>query len=689
MPVTESKKTDKKVFERLVKRFHEVINATKEVRKLALDDIRFANGEQWSDALINERKGRPCLTINKIDASIKQVCNEHRQNRASIRYRPFDSASDPDKSEVVNGLVRHIMNNSNSTHAVDNAFDYAVSGGFGFFRVITDYVDDISFNQEILVKPIKNPLSVYFPLHLINEPDYSDAPYAFVRSKISKAEFEDQWPKVDVDSFSAAGEGDHEMWKTEDSVYIVEYFEVEEDRKTIYLLSDGSIVNEPPADEALIINSRETCNKKIMWYKACGGCLLDSREWPGKYIPIIPIVGKEVNIEGNIYIMSLTRNAKDAQRMSNYWKSLETEMIALQPKVPYIGAAGQFAGHEDWKRANQKNYPYLEYEPVSSNGQLCPPPQRVANIGIDAGIVNAIRESTDDIKATTGIYDASLGAKGNETSGVAITRRQRQGQTANYHFIDSAALATTYLGKIFLDLIPKIYDTERIIRILGDDMQEKVAQITDGYFDDIARYDVVVDIGPDYATKRTEIVESLSMLNQSNPMFAEMTGDYIAQNLDIDGAKALSERLKKFINVKYPGVIDTGEQGTTEADVKEMVSDIQKLQAEIQQRDAVMQQMQQLIAQLQKQVGDKEADRIVKMETAQIKAAADIDKAKIMVQPALIANTQNTVAHLHKHELEKSKLALDALVAKSDAELQAAQIAVAQTAPAPNAEKSE
>lgn len=689
MAVTESKKNDKEVFERLNKRFHEVINATKEVRKLALDDIKFANGEQWSDALINERKGRPCLTINKVDSSIKQVCNEHRQNRATIRYRPFDSATDPDKSEIVNGLVRHIMNNSNSTYAIDQAFDYAVSGGFGFFRVITDYIDDTSFDQEMLVKPIKNPLSVYFPLHLINEPDYSDAPYAFIRSKISKAEFEEEWPKIDVDSFSAAGEGDHEMWKTEDSVYIVEYFEVEEKRKTIYLLTDGSITEIAPEDENLIVNERQACTKKIMWYKACGGCLLDSREWPGKYIPIIPIVGKEVNVDGNIFIMSLTRNAKDAQRMSNYWKSLETEMIALQPKVPYIGAKGQFEGNEDWKKANQKNFPYLEYEPVSSGGQLVPPPQRVANIGIDAGIVNAIRESTDDIKATTGIYDASLGARGNETSGVAINSRKRQGQTANYHFIDSAALATTYLGKIFLDLIPKIYDTARIIRILGDDMQEKVAQITDGYFDDIARYDVVVDIGPDYATKRTEIVENLSMLNQSNPMFAELTGDYIAQNLDIEGAKALSDRIKKFLNIKYPGLIDTGEEGTPEHEVQQIIQDVQKLQQQVQMDAQEKQQMVQLIQQLQKAVADKEADRAVKMETAQLKAATDIDKAKIAAQPALIANTQSTIEHLHKHDLEKAKLALEALIAKSNEDIENAKLEAAKTAPAPSAENNE
>ena len=664
MSVTETKKSDQKIFEQLKLHFTQCCDATSEVRTAALDDIRFANGDQWSADLIKERKGRPCLTINKVDQSIKHICNEHRQNRASIRYRPFDSGADVNKSEIVNGLVRHITSNSNTTYAIDMAFDYMVSGGFGFFRVITDYIDPESFDQEILIKPVKNPLSVYFPLHLINEPDYSDAPYAFIRGKISKKEFEQTYPKIAIDSFSTSGEGDREAWVTEDSVYVVEYFVKEEKTKTIYLVTDG--INKQTVDAApgvdsgwTVLNQREAITTKIMWYKACGGGLLDSREWPGKYIPIIPMVGKEINIDGKIYVLSLTRNAKDAQRMSNYWKSLETEMIALQPKVPYIGAKGQFEGNENWKTANQKNYPYLEYEPISHGGQLCPPPQRTGNIGMDMGIVNAIREATDDIKATTGIFDASLGAKGNETSGVAINSRKRQGQTANYHFIDSAALATTYLGKILLDLIPKIFDTARIVRILGDDMQEKIAEITDGYFDDIGRYDVIVDIGPDYATKRTEIVESLSMLNQSNPMFAEMTGDYIANNLDIDGAKALGDRLKKFINIKYPGVIDTGENGISEAEVKEIIADLQKLQQTLQMKEMEAQQMQQIITQLQKQVEDKDGDRQVKMETAQIKAAADIDKAKIMAEPMAVANTLSVVEHIRDHDLQNRKLDIE------------------------------
>jgi hypothetical protein len=655
-------KADDKIFERLKKRFTECSGAINDVRVEARDDIRFCSlDEQWEPELLKKRKNRPNLVINKVKLAAQQICNEHRQNPVRLKFRPFDSASDPDKAELVNGLVRHILNNTNSQQAMDNAFDHAVCGSFGFFRVITEHVNDHSFDQTILVKQIKDPLSVYFPLHLITEPDFSDAKYAFIQSTISLEEFEERWPKVDVSSFSNTGEG-NVTWKTEDTVNIVEYFEVQEEPKTIYLVSDGTnkqvvddIENLPESIE--LLDQRETKTRKIMWYKACGGCILDSREWAGKYIPIIPILGKEINLDGEIHLLSLTRGAKDAQRMLNYWKSLQVELVALQPRVPFIGAAGQFEGHPEWDDANEKSYSRLEYNPTALGGILAPPPQRVTGIGIDAGIINAMQASVDDVKATTSVYDASLGARGNETSGKAINARKREGYVASYHYQDSAILATTYLGKILLDLIGKIFDTARIIRILGDDMQEKTAQITDGYFEDIDTYDIVADVGPDYATKRTEIVETLTMLNQSSPMFSELNGDYLANNLDIDGARELANRMRKFINMKYPGLIEEkGVQGQgdgmSEQEVQEIIKDLQSLQQQLQAKTLESQQMDQVIQKMQAELDNKEADRQNKIDVAQINAAAGIDKAKITTHPKDVENVMKTVEHLHGRDRE-------------------------------------
>lgn len=635
------KKEEKKVFERLMKRFAECKEATNQVRVEARDDIRFTYlDEQWDEELLKRRKNRPNLVLNKVRPAVQQVCNEHRQNPVRLKFRPFDSATDPDKAEVVNGLVRHILNNTNSQQAMDNAFDYAVAGSFGFFRVITDHVSDNSFDQTILVKPILDPLSVYFPLHLITESDYSDTPYAFIRTKISKEGFEQKWPNVDIDSFSATGAGDTD-WKTEDAVYIVEYFEVQEKPKTIYQVTDGQtkyVVDsvETLPEDVILLDQRETVEKKVMWYKACGGCILDSREWAGKYIPIVVISGKVVSTEGEIHILSLTRGSKDAQRMLNFWKSLLLETAAIQPKSPWVGAASQFEGHPEWDDCNEKAYSKLEYEPVSPAGALLPPPQRVTGTGIDAGILTAMATAVDDIKATSSMYDASLGARGNETSGRAINARKREGFVATYHYQDSAILATTYLGRMLLDLISKVYDTERIIRILGDDMQEKVATITDGYFDGIAEYDVISEVGPDYATKRTELVETFNLLNQSNPMFAEINGDFVADNMDIDGAKELAERMRKFINMKYPGLIADKEnqgQGMSEQEVQSIIKNLQSLQQQLQAKTLESQQMDSVIQKMQAVIDDKEADRQNKIEVAQINAAAGIDKAKIQTSP--------------------------------------------------------
>jgi hypothetical protein len=643
----------KEIFLRANENLKHCIEAENDIRIDAIDDIEFANGKHWTEDLLTKRKGRPCLTIDRLSLQLSQVCNEHRQNRASIKVRPFDSDTDPDKAEITNGIIRHIVNNSNTNHAIDEAFDYAVQGSRGFFRVLTEYVDDEAFEQEIKVKRIKNPLSVYFPVDLINEPDYSDAPYAFIREQISKKRFENDYPDIAISSFEENGIGDRTIWQSDKNIYICEYFEVVYgEPKTAYLLSDKTVVYDKetliPAG-IIIVNQREVRSRKIMWHKLCGTGILDSREWPSKYIPIIPILGKEINIDGKLIIKSLTRNAKDPQRMINTWKSWETEMIGLAPKVPYMVAEGQLEGHPEWKDCNNKNYSYLTYNPVTIGGQLAPPPQRTTSIGIDTGIVNAIRESTDDLMAATGIYPATLGAPSNESSGRAIGIRKSQGTISNYHFIDSATLATTYLGRILIDLLPKIYDTARMIRILGDDMQEKTVQITDDYFVDAAKYDMVVDVGADYITKRTEIVQDLSAIALSSPIFGELGADYIAQNLDIEGAQKLAERIRVFLNAKYPGLIppkENADGSPTEADIQAIVADLQNVQQQLQTAGGENEQLKQIIGQLQLQLKDKDADRQTKIITEDIKSQTAIEKAKITVEPQIMANLLATVEHI-------------------------------------------
>ena len=653
----------KETFARATENLRHCIEVTDDIRGEMLSDLQFANGDHWEEALLKQRKGRPCLVIDRLSLQLNQVCNEHRQNRASIKVRPFDSGTDTEKAETTNGIIRHITNNSNTTYAIDMAFDHAVKCGCGFFRVLTEYVDDIRSEQKIKIAGIKNPLSVYLPLDIINEPDYSDTPYAFIRAKISIKQFETDYPDIAISSFDINGTGDSETWKTDKDVFICEYFEVQYgEPRMAYQLSTGEVVFDKntlvPVDTT-IISERETRTREIMWYKLCGAGILDSRKWPSKYIPIIPILGKEVNIDGKLSLKSITRTAKDPQRMIDYWKSCETEMIALAPRVPYVAAEGQIDKHPEWKDCNVKNYSHLTYDPVSVGGQLLPPPQRTPNIGIDTGIVNAIRESTDDLMAATGVYPATLGAPSNESSGIAITARKRQGSTANYHFIDSATLATTYLGKILIDMIPKVIDTKRIIRIIGDDMQEKTVAIEDGYFDDIGTYDVVVDVGPDYKTKRMEIVENLSSIAQSSPVFAELGADYIAQNLDIEGAQKLGERIRVYLGNKYPGLIPPKENPDgqpTEQEMQAIVTDLQNVQSQLQAAGSENQQLKQIISQLQQQLQSKDADRQAAIVREDIKSQTAIEKARITVEPQIMANILATVEHIRSKvdTLEKS-----------------------------------
>ena len=627
--LTKDEKADREILDLALERYQECDGVCSEIYKTAIEDIKFSIGEQWEANSIKDRQDRPALVENRVAGMIHQVCNDQRQNRSMIKVTPRDDASDPDTADIINDLLRYIQYNSDSETAFDTAFESAVRGGIGWLRVLTDYATDDGFDQEVLIKRIDNIQSIRVPIHLCREIDFRDMPYAFVEALISKDDFEKEYPDVDIDEWPSTGK--YEGWATEKQIRIAEYFVVDKDYSDIYLLSDNTITDTMPDAESglTVVTTRKICNPTIKWYKITAARILARNNFPGRWIPIIPVLGEEVTIDGKRKFISLTHNAKDPQRMLNYWRSAEAERIALAPKTPWVAAVNQLEGFEsEWDAANRANISVLHYNPVIEGGNLVPAPQRTQPTQMDMAIVNAARESVDAIKACTGIFDASLGNQGTESSGRAIIARQRQGDTSNYHFFDNMAKSLRHTCRIIVDLIPEVYDTERTIRILGEDMKDKVITVNKQYdangkiYDlKAGQYDVMTETGPSFMSKRQETSASLQQLAQNDPIIVQCARDLILKYMDLPSE--IVERAQKTIDPKFHA--DDKKQD----DPKQMQAMIQQSQQQLQQLDGVIQQMTQENEQLQIKVNAKTEDNQVKLAIAQLQAKVDIIVADI------------------------------------------------------------
>ena len=569
---------DVKVLQKALKRFDIASDSANENRKLCLDDLKFSIGEQWADEMVRVRTedARPCLVINRLPQFIRQVTNDMRMNCPQIRVAATDDSTE-EISEIAEGMVRYIQNDSDAKTAFEIAGDFQVRMGFGYYRINTEYCDDESFEQDIKIVPINNPFSVYFDPSAQN-PDYSDAKYCFVIEDIPKEDFEAQYAEILAESDGLEGIGNRQdAWNTDDLIRVAEYFEVVEVPKTLYELANGQVTTDKKAAKVLglsITRERKIKQRKIIWRKMTSSMILEEKEYIGKYIPIVPVLGESIIVDGVKHLCGLVRYAKDPQKMYNYWSSAQTEAIALAPKAPFIIAEGQIQGYEhQWKNANKGNYSALIYRPTSLDGNPVPPPMRLQAEPPVQAMVQALQRAAEDMKATTGIYDASLGARGNETSGKAINARKMEGDIANYHYMDNLARSQRYTGLILLDLIPKIYDSARIVKILHEDGSRKPVKInqpTDEIDEQTGmpklydmrslKADVVITTGASYQTKRQEMADSITQLVQAYPPLMQVAGDLMVKNLDWNGADEVAERLKKML----PPQLQDKEEGQSE-----------------------------------------------------------------------------------------------------------------------------
>lgn len=658
-------------------------------RSEALEDLKFASGDQWPTEIQNSRnlEARPCLTINKIDPYIRQVTNQQRQARPRIKVHGTNTSSNEKLAEILTGVIRHIEVNSDADQAYDTAFDYSVRMGWGYFRVVTDYIRDDSFDQEIYIRPIDNPFTVYFDPNSIL-PDGSDADRCLITTVLEKKIFQEMYPDADLGNFTLRGTGDDSAeWIMKDDIRIAEYFYTERKAAKLLQLSDGTTVfeDELPAKEILamagitIVSERESMRKQIKWCKLTAMEVLEERTWPGKYIPIVPVYGQQLVIESKRKKYGLVRNAKDPQRMLNFWQTSITESVALAPKAKWLMAEGQDEGHEmEWASANVKSSPVLRYKQKDIEGVPAQPPTRLQPEPPPAGILAASASINNDLQAVLGIFDPNQMPSGN-LSGKAINGQQQQIDLTNFHYFDNLTRSIRYAGKILLDLIPKIYDHERVMRIIGYDNQPELVVLNQRTVDDagvtkilndvtVGEYDVVMETGPGYNSKRQEAVANMMPLLAASPDLMKVAGDLIFRNMDFPGADIIADRLaaaNPLANIDEKSDIPPQVQMQL-AQSKQMM---EQMQQQIQQMDMIINSRADVVAMQQ----EGETKRKLMDVTSRAHNTETINEAKVnqSIMDAMVSQNKSELDAMTKLMLARMDTnQLQAEIAKRDAETQ-------------------
>ena len=677
-------------------------------RTRALFDTKFNNGDaqnlyQWDTNVRTDRGARPCLTYNQCRQHVLQIVNDARQNKAQIKCSPTGGRASYEAAQVFAGIIRRIEYQSRAIDAYSTASYHQVESGIGYVRIETDYVGPDSFDLDLFIRRIPDPRSVYMDPDCKTY-DKSDAAFAFIFEDIPRDRYEAEFGSSPEAPTSAAL--DHTGgWDDKDHVRVAEYWRKSMTTSKIHQLRDGLVIsdNEIPKDlradiMQLVVKSREVQVPSIQWFKITGDKIIDREDWPGVYIPIVPWIGEETVIEGQMDRKGHVRAMIDAQRIYNYWASSAVEQVALQTKTPYVARADAVEGREEqWASANIKNYSVLVHNALDEQGNPIPPPQRNDPPVMAQAYIQGMTIARQDLMAVSGQYQAELGAPGNERSGTAIQQRQRQGDNATYHYIDNAAKAIRQVGRILIDMIPRVYDTRRVVMTLGEDGSEskviiapdapdahqQIAQGPDGqpmpvqpgqaqqqtedpdrpdpaiiFNPQIGTYGVEADVGPAYGTQRQEAANAFSQIMQQNPAAFQIVGDFWARNSDFPGADELAERLKRGIPPNYkagpdPQVAAIAQQAQQQGDHAQEL--LQKADAEIASLKA------QLVHQTE-QAKDKSQELELKAydsETKRLDVVGGIDPLALqLVVRNLVRDMLQTELHpvLQQHAAQEGAL---------------------------------
>jgi hypothetical protein len=686
--------TDEEIVKECIERYRIAEEAESDNRARGVQALEFRDGKQWPDDLYNQRRidRRPSLTINHTNTFVRRVVNNMRQQRPRIKVHPVGDGADVAKADVISGLIRHVENMSSASIAYDTGGESAVSIGWGYWRVLSDYIDQDSFDQELKIDAIRNPFTVYMdPSSTI--PTGEDAEWVIITQKMKRADYAREYPDADNVEFQRTGMGDNvSSWETKDEIRLAEYYRLKKTSDTLYRMTNGmalfadqikKLETELSAAKVtyLMVNgkrfSRPSTRVMVEWYRLNGNQIVDRRAegadpLPDKWIPVIRCEGNVLDLNGRVRRKGMVEDLMDPARMYNYWRTMETELLALAPKAPFIAAAGQLDGHPEWKDANQKPYSALVYEPAfieqpDGSRTLLPPPQRMQPIPVPAGAVQAAQGAQQDLMAVAGMpHEPSADVPGAAISGVALRQRQALSDIGHFQYYDNQTRAIAHTGRILLQLIPFYYSTQRMQRIIGEDgtpslqplntpqpspMNPAIIQIKNDM--SVGRYDVVMDTGPGYETKRLEGAESMIDLLKT-PLaepIVKVGADVIVRGMDFNGAGDLADRLM----ATNPDAMQQAMQGlprqaqqivtTLQNQLQQASQQIQQLQLELKFKTQIEQGWMKVERdKIQAKSGEVVLSNLTKREDTHVRATTARDVAEIQAGAQLL-NTNVEASH--------------------------------------------
>ena len=568
-------KKDEKLHALAVKRFERIENKERDQRKAAVEDIKFAQTEdgQWDEGAIAKRKNRPRFTINRVAGAVDQLIGDQRQNRTNIKIRPVSGGATEDVAKTLTGLIRNIESNSKANNAYDTAFDEVVNGGFGGWRVTTEFSDDDAFDQDIKIKALNTATTSLWFDDAAMEYDKRDAMYAFVTVDMPKEEHKERFPKSPMSEWSQEqyNTSSCQSWFKEDSVRVAEYWVKTPITKNLALLSDGrvidsdeeqSVMDELAAKGVTVKKTRSVKSHKIEMYLLDGSGILEGpKAWAGKFIPLIPMYGRQSHIEGQTYTRGIVRFAKDPARIYNYETSSIVETNALTPKDPLWYTPAMAKGHEaKYRNFATQNSPFMPYNADQKTGGG--PPIRGGAPAVQAASLQILQQTSMDLYHVTGMQPPSIGVNPELKSGKAIQAQEKQGDRGSFIFTDNLAKSIDYCGEILVDLIPRIYDTARQVRIMqqdGETENVEINTVNEEVIDEqtgkpvlvndlsMGKYDVVTETGPAFATQRQESAAQILELITQSPRFEAVALDLVAKDLPILETKELTKRIRKLM----------------------------------------------------------------------------------------------------------------------------------------------
>lgn len=681
-----AEETDDDILKEARERYQTCTSAEGDNRREALDDLLFLSGglNQWNaeDARIRTAERRPCLTVNNLPTFLHQVTNEQRQNRLGGKVSPVDDGADEETADIIQGMVRHIEYDSNASVATMTAVNSAAAIGFGYFRLATDYETEASFDQKIMFKRIRNALSVHID-PLAQEPDASDQLFCFIDSLEARKEFTREHPKAAATNTSLIGQSPYLGWFTQETVLVCEYYRIKITEAILCLLADGTSGWKdelPAARHGEIVKERKSGRRVVEWFKMTGADILERTVIKCKWIPVFPVYGDEIDIEGRVVRSGIIRHSKDSFKTYNFWITLATEEMNTRAKSPFIGAEGQFEGHPEWKTANSRAHAYLEYKPKSLEGLLVPPPQRQPMADVPAGAIAMMMHAADNKKATTGLFDSSLGARGSATSGIQEREQQQQGDIANYHYADNLKITYKHALRCVVDMLPSYYDGARTARILGEDDESEVVKINQPFTRQnpktqaietvmhdltVGTFDVTVQAGPSFSTKRQEAAEFMTDALQAakDPGAAAVLTYLAVKNQDLAGAEEATKMLKKLLP---PGVLEPEEGDEPVVQTPHGPLPISKAGQLIQQMGTALQEADKQLekAQLDK-IENQKHELAIKQQDADTKRA-EAETARIAAESKSATDAEKVRADILKAEAERLQAEADLARAKAE-----------------------